>query len=79
MKGKGKDPILRTFLYGSGGYSPVNWLSQTRRNLAIEYLNLNFVTTLYLILYGKSFYFVRLAHSYFARAYHVQAFSIPIV
>ena len=27
----------------SGGCSPVNWLSQTKRNLAIEYLNLNFV------------------------------------
>ena len=32
-------------LYSSGGCDPVNWLSQTRRNLAIEYLNLNFVTT----------------------------------
>ena len=29
----------------SGGCNPVNWLSQTRRNLAIEYLNLNLVTT----------------------------------
>ena len=29
----------------SGGCNPVNWLSQTRRNLTIEYLNLNFVTT----------------------------------
>ena len=32
-------------LYSSGGCDPVNWLSQTRRNLTIEYLNLNFVTT----------------------------------
>ena len=62
----------------SGGCSLVNWLSQIRRNMAIEYLNLNFVTTLYVILCGKSFYFVRLAHSYFASAYHVQAFSIAI-
>ena len=29
----------------SGGCNTVNWLSQTRRNLTIEYLNLNFVTT----------------------------------
>ena len=29
----------------SGGCNPVNWLSQTRRNLTTEYLNLNFVTT----------------------------------
>ena len=29
----------------SGGCNPVNWLSQTRGNLTIEYLNLNFVTT----------------------------------
>ena len=29
----------------SGECDPVNWLSQTRRNLAIEYLNSNFVTT----------------------------------
>ena len=28
----------------SGGGSPVNWLSQTRRNLTNEHLNLNFVT-----------------------------------
>ena len=32
-------------LYSNGGCDPVNWLSQTRRNLTIEYLNLNFVTT----------------------------------
>ena len=29
----------------SGGCSPVNWLNQTSKNLTIEYLNLNFVTT----------------------------------
>ena len=29
----------------SGGCSPVDWLSQTRRNLTIEYPNLNFVAT----------------------------------
>ena len=53
-------------------------MSQTRRKLATEYLNLHFVTTLYHILCGKSFYFLRLAHSYFASAYYVQAFSVPI-
>ena len=34
------------FTKSNGGCNPVNWLSQTRRNLTIEYLNLNFVTTL---------------------------------
>ena len=29
----------------SGGCNPINWLNQTRINLTIEYLNLNFVTT----------------------------------
>ena len=29
----------------SGGYNPVNWLNQARRNLTIKYLNLDFVTT----------------------------------
>ena len=29
----------------SGGCNLVNWLSQTRKNLTIEYLNLNFVIT----------------------------------
>ena len=29
----------------SGRCNPVNWFCQTRRNLSIEYLNLNFVTT----------------------------------
>ena len=52
----------------------VNWLSQNRRNLAIEYLKLNFVTTpkltmLHLFFCGKGFYFFRLAHSCFASAY----------
>ena len=35
----------KTLAKCSGGCSPVNWSSQTRRNLRIEYLNLNFVTT----------------------------------
>ena len=36
---------LEVFCISSGGCNPVNWLSQTTRNLIIEYLNLNFVTT----------------------------------
>ena len=71
----------------SDGYNPVNWLNQTRRNLAIDYLNLNFVTTPKL----------KPLHSFFAEkvfiscvwlipirqcvlwiAYHIRAFSIPI-
>ena len=54
-------------------------MSQTRRNLTIEYLNLNFVTTPKLtpvafILCGKGFYFLRLAHSRFASAYTSKPF-----
>ena len=30
--------------WDSCGWSPVNWLSQTRRNLATEFLNLNFAS-----------------------------------
>ena len=39
--------FLRYFLIEctSGGCNPVNWLNQTRINLTIEYLNMNFVTT----------------------------------
>ena len=57
----------------SGGCSPVNWLSQTRRNLTIEFLGLNFVSrrnlcknsvfyenmnTVAFILFGKVFIFL---------------------
>ena len=54
-------------------------MSQTRRNLAIEYLNSNFVTTSKLTLLhsffcGKGFYFFRLAHSRFTSAYTSKSF-----
>ena len=36
-----RERIVKT-TSSSGGCSPVNWLSQSRTNLATEYLNLNF-------------------------------------
>ena len=58
----------------SGGCSPVNWLRQTRRNVAIEFLDLNFarrkklcknsvfdgnMNTVVFIFFGKVFIFLR--------------------
>ena len=68
----------------SGGCNPVNWLSQSRWNLTIEYLNLNFVPTPKLTLL-HSFHFMRkrllflaLGSFLFRECVRVQAFSIPI-
>ena len=59
----------------SSGCNPVNCLSQTRRNLTIEYLNLNFVTTPKLIpLHSFFFFFLRLTHSRFASTYTSKPF-----
>ena len=35
-------PCFWWFRLKSGGSNPVNWLSQTRRNLTVEFLDLNF-------------------------------------
>ena len=60
--------------YISGGCSPVNWVSPTRRNFTIEFLDLNFasrrklfknsvlyenINTVAFILFGKVFIFSR--------------------
>ena len=62
----------------SGGCNLVNWLSQTRRNLAIKYLNLNFVITpkwtpLHWF-YTKKVLFLSV-HSCFASAYTSKPFQ----
>ena len=57
-----------------GGCNPVNWLSQTRRNLTNEYLNLNFVATFYSFYAEKGFFFLRLAPSRLASAYTSKPF-----
>ena len=68
----------------SDGCNLVNWLSQTRRNLTIEYLNLNSVTTPKLTLLHsihfmrKRFLFLAFGSFPFRECVHVQAFSIPI-
>ena len=64
----------------SGGCNPVKWLNQTRRNLTIEFefCNHTKINTVAFIFCRKGFYYLRLAHSRFARVYHVQAFLIPI-
>ena len=66
-------------IHFSGGCNPVNWLIKTRKNLIIEYLNLDFVTKVNLVINtiaftfcGKGLYFFRLAHSRFASAYYGQ-------
>ena len=61
----------------SGGCNPVNWLSQTRGNLTIEYMNLNFVTTPKLTPL-HSFFFLAFGSFPFRECVHFQAFSIPI-
>ena len=68
----------------SGEWNPFNWLSQTRRNLTSEYLNLNFVTTpkltpLHSIHFmWKRFLFLAFGSFPFRECVHFQAFSIPI-
>ena len=69
----------------SVGCSPANWLSQTRRNLTIEFLNLNFasrkklcknlaiyekINTVAFILCGKVLISCVLAHPCFTNTYH---------
>ena len=54
----------------SGGCNPINWSNQTRRNLTIEYLNLNFVTIPKLIP----------LHSFFAEKVFISCFwLIPVL
>ena len=62
----------------SGGCNPVNWLSQTRGNLTIEYMNLNFVTTPKLTPLHSFFFFLAFDSFSFRECVHFQAFSIPI-
>ena len=71
----------------------VNWLSQTKKNLIIEFLDLNFASrrklcknsifyekmnSVALILCGRSLFSYVLAHFRFAGVYHFQAFLILI-
>ena len=69
-----------TPLKSIGGCNPINWLSQTRGNLANEYLNLNFVTTpkltpLHSIHFmRKRFLFVAFGSSRFVSAYSSKPF-----
>ena len=57
----------------------VYWLSQTKRNLTIEYLNFNFVTTPKLtplhLFYAAKVFFLYLTHSRFASAYMSKPFQ----
>ena len=54
----------------SGGCNPINWLNQTKRNLTIEYINLNFVTRPKLIP----------LHSFFAEKVFISCFwLIPVL
>ena len=76
-------PFNNNKTLSSSGCNPVNCLSQTRRNLTTEHLNLNFVTTpklkpLHSSYAGKVFIFYAFGSFPFCKWVHVQAFAIAI-